>query len=78
MRAVAGPAEPSAAGVAELNLFLGPNGSGKTSVLDTVRRLQALISRDARVDAVFPADNLAFSQNSDEQRFELDLETNGA
>ena len=59
----------------ELNLFLGPNGSGKTSVLDALRRLQAVIARDARVDAVFPADDLSFSLNRDHQRFELSLET---
>lgn len=61
----------------ELNLFLGPNGSGKTSVFDALRRLQALIARDARVDEVFSADDLSFSQDRDKQRFELDLETDG-
>lgn len=61
----------------ELNLFLGPNGSGKTSVLDALRRLQAVITRDAKVDAVFGSNDLSFALNSDEQRFELDLETDG-
>lgn len=61
----------------ELNLFLGPNGSGKTSVFDALRRLQALIARDARVDEVLSADDLSFSENCDEQHFELDLETDG-
>ena len=42
----------------ELNLFLGANGSGKTSVLDALRRLQSLIARDARVDEVFRTDDL--------------------
>ncbi|MYD84951.1 MAG: AAA family ATPase, partial [Acidobacteria bacterium] len=47
----------------ELNLFLGPNGSGKTSVLDALRRLQAVITRDAKVDAVFGANDLSFALN---------------
>ena len=61
----------------ELNLFLGPHGSGKTSVFDALRRLQALIARDARVDEVFSADDLSLSQNCDKQRFDLDIETDG-
>lgn len=61
----------------ELNIFLGSNGSGKTSVLDALRRIQALIARDARIDEVFPVTDLGLSQNDSRQRFELDLEAGG-
>ncbi len=55
----------------EENVFLGANGTGKTSVLTVLRRLQRLIVRGARVDAVFPARDLTSSGNRKEQRFEL-------
>ena len=31
----------------EMNILLGPNGSGKTSVLDALRRIQNLVARGA-------------------------------
>jgi predicted ATP-dependent endonuclease of OLD family len=37
----------------ETNVLLGPNGTGKTSVLDALRRIQALVARGARVDEEF-------------------------
>ena len=61
----------------ERNVLLGSNGSGKTSVLDALRRIRALVSRSERVDDVFPARDLSLSRNLNEQRFELDLEATG-
>ena len=58
----------------ETNVLLGPNGSGKTSVLQVLRRIQALVVQGAKVNEVFPASDLSLTQNRDEQRFELDLQ----
>ncbi|MCY4507321.1 MAG: AAA family ATPase [Acidobacteria bacterium] len=61
----------------ETNVLLGPNGSGKTSVLDILRRIQALVARGARIEEAFPARDLSLLQDREDQRFELDLETDG-
>ena len=34
----------------ETNVLLGANGSGKTSVLDALRRIQNLVARGARIE----------------------------
>jgi ATPase subunit of ABC transporter with duplicated ATPase domains len=57
-----------------LNLLMGLNGSGKSSVFDVLRRLQYFISGDCRLQAAFPARELTRWQSSPEQRFELDLD----
>lgn len=62
----------------ETNVLLGPNGSGKTSVLLALHRIQELVARGARLDEVFPADALSLTQDRHEQRFELDLELDGS
>ena len=38
----------------ESNLLLGRNGTGKTSVLDVLRKIQDLVVRGQKVDQVFP------------------------
>ena len=55
----------------ETNVLLGANGSGKTSVLDVLGRMQEFIVRGARVGKAFPARDLSLTQARDEQRFEL-------
>ena len=57
----------------ETNVLLGRNGSGKTSVLQTLRRIQALVARGASINDAFPTSDLSLSQDRGEQRFELDL-----
>ncbi len=57
----------------ETNVLLGPNGSGKTSVLDALHRIQKLVVRGAKIEEVLPARDLTLSQEREEQRFELDL-----
>lgn len=59
----------------ERNVLLGGNGSGKTTVLDALRRIRALIARGNRVDEEFPARDLCLTQNRNKQRFELDLQS---
>ncbi|WP_420635229.1 AAA family ATPase [Candidatus Palauibacter sp.] len=57
----------------ETNIFLGANGSGKSSVLDVLWKIQRLVVGGAKLDEVFFQRDLSFAQTSDDQRFELDL-----
>ena len=59
----------------EANVFLGTNGTGKSSVFTVLRKIQGLVVRGARIDDVFAARDLALGQNLKEQRFELDVST---
>lgn len=61
----------------ETNILLGSNGSGKTSVLDALRRIQDLVARGRRIEEAFPTDDLSLTQDRDLQRIELDLEIDG-
>jgi len=54
-------------------LLLGPNGTGKTSVFDVLRRLQDFVIGDARVHDVFPSRDLTRWQSGGRQRFELEV-----
>lgn len=58
----------------EKNVFLGANGTGKTSVFEVLRRIQALVARGERVDEWFPSRDLSIELERAEQRFELDLQ----
>ena len=61
----------------EINIFLGANGTGKTSVLSVLRKIQDLVVRGLKVDEVFPARDLSLRENSDEQRFEIEMQIDG-
>ena len=56
----------------EANVFLGANGTGKTSVLHVLRSIQNLIARGSKVDEAFPARDLSLTQDREEQRFEIE------
>ncbi len=60
-----------------LHLFLGPNGSGKTSVFDALSKIQSFANGDGKVDQLFPATERTRWQESRLQQFELELEGNG-
>lgn len=60
-------------GLGEKNLLLGPNGSGKTTVFDLLRRIQKLVVGGAKVAEVFSAADLSLLGKATEQRFELGL-----
>ena len=62
----------------ETNILLGPNGSGKTSVLDALRRIQHLVARGARIEETFPTRDLSLIGDRDLQHIELDLEIDGS
>lgn len=59
----------------ELALLLGPNGVGKTSVLDVMFALRRLLSGEAKVTdkGVFPTPTLTRWQKRDRQVFEIDV-----
>ncbi|MBI3921089.1 MAG: AAA family ATPase [Armatimonadetes bacterium] len=63
----------------ELTLLLGPNGVGKTSVLDVMFALRRLLSGEAKVtDAdAFPTPTLTRWQKRDRQVFEVDVVLDG-
>lgn len=63
----------------ELTLLLGPNGVGKTSVLDVMFALRQLLNGEAKVTDkdIFPTRTLTRWQQRDKQVFEVDLELEG-
>lgn len=69
--------------VDSINLFMGSNGSGKTTVFEVLRKLQKFIlgeqalQREYRVSDLFASKDLTRWQKSNIQQFELDIEGNG-
>ena len=61
----------------ETNVFLGRNGTGKTSVLNVLRNIQSLVVRGSRVDAVFPVRDISLYGQRNEQRFEIETRVDG-
>lgn len=63
----------------ELSLLLGPNGTGKTSVLDVVFALRQLLDGRARItdEDVFPTRTLTRWQIRNVQTFEIDVRVDG-
>jgi len=63
--------------VNSINLFLGSNGSGKSTVFDVLRKIQAFVSGDGKVDAIFKSLDCTRWQTSLIQSFELEIEGEG-
>jgi predicted ATPase len=61
-----------------VNLLLGENGTGKTTVFDVLHRLQEFLAGNAKVLAVFPSADLTRWQSNAVQRFELELSLDGS
>ena len=59
--------------LSSIGLFLGANGSGKSTVFEVLRRLQSYISGNSRIEEAFPKQDLTRWQNRSEQRFELEV-----
>ena len=58
----------------QTNIFLGPNGSGKTSVFDALRKIQNLTVRGARIEDEFPQRELSCLRSDNQvQQFELEI-----
>jgi predicted ATPase len=62
--------------VDSINLFLGDNGSGKSTVFDVLRKIQAFVRGDAKVNDIFDSANCTRWQTSPIQSFELEIEGN--
>jgi len=50
--------------VDQINLFLGPNSSGKSTVFDALRKIQAFVIGDDKVSALFEPNDLTRWQSS--------------
>jgi predicted ATPase len=61
----------------QLNLLLGKNGTGKSSVLDFLRNLQAFITDRQPLQTVFPESTMTKWDNRDMQQLELFTEMRG-
>ena len=53
-------------------MFVGANGTGKTSVLEVLRKIQDLIARGRRVGEAFPVRDLSLGQDRNTQRFGIE------
>lgn len=62
----------------ETAIFLGANGTGKSTVLDVMHKIQELVVRGARVEEVFAARDLSMMRNSNIQHFEMDVSIGGS
>ncbi|MEW6741786.1 MAG: AAA family ATPase [Planctomycetota bacterium] len=58
-----------------VSLLLGPNSTGKSSVLDLTRTIKRFVGGVGLVSELFPSTNLTRWQSLDEQIFEIDLRT---
>ena len=64
-------------GPALINLMLGPNGSGKTTVFDCLDRVRKFATGEEKSTTLFPSSALTAWQNVSKQRFEVELEREG-
>ena len=65
----------------EACVLLGPNGTGKTSILNVLRSIQNLVVRGSKVEAAFPARDISLQEDPNrdgrKQRFEVETSTDG-
>jgi recombinational DNA repair ATPase RecF len=59
---------------AAVNLLVGRNGSGKTSLFEVLGGLQDLLVWDRGASAAFPTETLTRTRSESRQRFELDVQ----
>lgn len=60
-----------------INLFLGYNGAGKSTVFEVLHKIQAFVSGDSKVEGIFKSADLTRWQTSQIQSFELEIIGNG-
>ncbi|MBE9055783.1 AAA family ATPase [Sphaerospermopsis sp. LEGE 08334] len=60
-----------------INLFLGGNGSGKSTIFEALRKLQSFILGDAKLEAIFDYFDFTRWQTLPIQRYELEIDGNG-
>jgi AAA15 family ATPase/GTPase len=59
-----------------INLFLGGNGSGKSTVFEALRKIQTFINGDQKIESIFKSSNCTRWQNIPVQKFELEIDGN--
>jgi predicted ATPase len=59
-----------------INLFLGNNGSGKSTVFDVLLKIQTFISGDKKLEGIFKASDCTRWRKNSLQKFELEIEGN--
>ncbi|MEH2194348.1 MAG: ATP-binding protein [Nostoc sp.] len=59
-----------------INLFLGGNGAGKSTVFEVLRKIQIFISGGEKVEEIFKSDDCTRWQTLQIQRFELEITGN--
>jgi predicted ATPase len=59
-----------------INLLLGENGAGKSTIFEVLHKLQGLVSRSQEISKLFSFEDLTRWQTTYRQRFELELEGN--
>ncbi len=62
--------------VDSINLFLGGNGSGKSTVFEALRKIQTFISGDQKIERIFKSSNCTRWQKKPVQKFELEIDGN--
>jgi energy-coupling factor transporter ATP-binding protein EcfA2 len=60
-----------------INLFLGSNRSGKSTVFEVLQKIQAFVSGDSKVEGIFKLADCTRWQTLQIQRFELEILGNG-
>jgi AAA15 family ATPase/GTPase len=60
-----------------INLILGANGSGKSTVFEVLQKIQAFVSGDSKLETIFKSTDCTRWQISPLQRFELEILGNG-
>jgi AAA15 family ATPase/GTPase len=60
-----------------INLFLGGNGSGKSTVFEVLRKIQTFINGDQKIESIFKPSNCTRWQKIPVQKFELEIDGNG-
>ena len=60
-----------------INLFLGSNGAGKSTVFEVLQKIQAFVSGDSKVEGIFKSTDCTRWQTSPIQRFEIEILGNG-
>ncbi|MCX5983066.1 MAG: AAA family ATPase [Nostocales cyanobacterium LacPavin_0920_SED1_MAG_38_18] len=63
--------------VDSINLFLGGNGAGKSTVFDVLRKIQTFVRGDDKVEGIFKSSDCTRWQTSTIQHFELEIVGNG-